>query len=397
MFPEIPSNLSELTAAELRALADQIRTAAEGLTRNDDGTERQPTNEEVSLARQALEIRRTMIVPLANRRDLEEALTDTDPDVVDPEVEEDDDDEDVEVVEEEAAAPVTTLARRKVHGTVGVETEAVSSGFTPNQLVAVDTINNVRAGDTLESWTQLAELMLSKRGSLRGNITEKFPVAKVEGNFTPDRILDDNKFFNLSRFDEEEMTAALCAPLTPVYTLACMNTTRRPVRASLATYRAPRFGVKIYPSPALSAVAGSAGIWTSDPRRHSVGRQRGLCDDRLRHPRRLPDVRRLLVPDRQEHARHVIPRTVGGLPQQGCGEPRADRRNPTVAVDGRDSPGNHRPRPRLRGVDPHLHPGDALPRPVPGAAALGRRGMGHVGAPLAADGDPHRPRPPQHP
>jgi hypothetical protein len=77
-------------------------------------------------------------------------------------------------------------------------------------------------------------------------------------------VLGEHMHDNLRLFEQEELTAALCAPLPPVYDVGCFSTTRRPVKASLPTYRAPRGGVTIMSSPTLEDITGGFGIWDRD-------------------------------------------------------------------------------------------------------------------------------------
>lgn len=273
MFPKIPDNLTSLTVAELRQLSADIKAAAEtALAESSD-------RETLDTVKAALAARKDVIAPAIEAKELASALADeavvevnveAPPEPVTPteppaEVTQD---EDGNVAETPVEVPVAeaTLSTR-VTGTTGVTSTPQGSGIRPDLLVAQDNFGQgataVRSGETFSDWGALAAAMLEKARDLRPNTGEKFRLASIPGHFAEDRILDDNKFFNLAKFDQEELTAALCAPFTPVYTMACQNTTRRPVKASLPTYRAPRMGVSIYPSPSLSDVAGSAGIWTA--------------------------------------------------------------------------------------------------------------------------------------
>ncbi|MDQ3112685.1 MAG: major capsid protein [Actinomycetota bacterium] len=276
MFPKIPENLNDLSALELRKLADEIRTAARAAQGSTDSAV-------ITAARQALADRKVVVLAAEKAETEEVAKELLDLETKDAEAQRAADEAKeversaVEEVQRQAEAPAEPTAPTAptedpgqasaapaVRASTGVETEVVDAGFTPSALTVSDNVIGLKPGETFEDWTQLAEAMLSKGGDVRSNTTEKFRIAAVHGRFDKDHILEEKPFFNLAKFDEKELTAALCAPLTPTYNLACMNTTRRPVRSSLATYRAPRFGVKVYPSPSLSDVAGSAGIWTAD-------------------------------------------------------------------------------------------------------------------------------------
>ena len=67
-----------------------------------------------------------------------------------------------------------------------------------------------------------------------------------------------------TRFEPDEITAALCAPATPYYGLACANVLRRPVFNSLPQFQAPRMKVSIPESPSLSDIVTGVGQWTAE-------------------------------------------------------------------------------------------------------------------------------------
>jgi hypothetical protein len=271
MFPKIPEKLSALSPLELRALAAEIRTAAKTVLA---GT---PTAEEIAEVRAMAAVRADVLTE-ADRQDdaaaLDEAFGDDDePDPVAEAIDEIESTDEIvvpdeiieaELVEVTASAKTPAVVRK----TVGVQSKAdgdtlVRSGrVTPQHLLAYDGIAGKAAGDNFGSWGELAQALADKSENVRSNTTEKFNVGRIAGVFSPDRILDENPLFNLSLFDEAELTAAFCAPFEPQYDLACWTTDRRPVRNSLASYRAPRGGVTIYPSPSMEDVSTGFGIWT---------------------------------------------------------------------------------------------------------------------------------------
>jgi hypothetical protein len=120
-------------------------------------------------------------------------------------------------------------------------------------------------GDTFADWREVAQAMLDAADGMDPGSDTRHRIAGIPGRFAKGRILGDNSFFNLQQFQPEEVMAAMCAPLIPVYDLACQNTTRRPVAASLPAWRLDaRGGVTIYPSPSLDDITGGTGIWTRE-------------------------------------------------------------------------------------------------------------------------------------
>lgn len=263
MRPQIPDNLSALSAADLRALAREIKAYA--LARLSDAS--LGTEDRADVA--ALLGTRDEAIALAGSKDEDSArlaaLAADDSDE-DPEVEDDaddaaDDDEDVsvEVDTEAASAP-------KVKTSFGQSVAPVAktpAKLSSSHLTAVDGVQGKRAGDQFESWKELGLAAAAKSASIRGNSSEKFEVAKIVADYPAERILTDDLNFNMSKFEKDELTAALCAPAVPYYGLACMNTTRRPVFNSLPQFQAPRMKVSIMPSPTLSQITTGVNVWTA--------------------------------------------------------------------------------------------------------------------------------------
>jgi hypothetical protein len=310
MFPQIPENLSELSSADLRSLAAEIRTAAQAVLAKG------PSPEELAQVRE-YRAHLATIVAAANAKDeaadLQTAFADdelaerkttrrstTDKDANAARDEGGDEAGEVEPAIEggEVNAPVAgqpgapehvergepqpvqrartvpteggqDLAARggvAVRTGVGVVSQVDGEGggrVTPGHLLARDGVNGKRPGENFDSWTELSQALLDKANGVRANTSEKFQVGYVPGRFAPDRVLDENPIFNLAKFDEAELMAAMCAPLEPQYDLACWNTTRRPVRNSMAGYAAPRGGATIYPSPTLQSITTGVGVWTA--------------------------------------------------------------------------------------------------------------------------------------
>lgn len=103
--------------------------------------------------------------------------------------------------------------------------------------------------------------------------TEKITVAKLFRDVPAARDLALGRDFEnyakiqgVTRGGLDELTAAMCAPLTPLYDLACANVVRRPVASGLPNFRlrADRGGFTVYPSPSLSDITTGYGQWTAE-------------------------------------------------------------------------------------------------------------------------------------
>jgi hypothetical protein len=278
MFPTIPENLDQLSAAELRALAKEIREAclaalasikAEGFDGDRD--------EVIDLVQKAKEARVVVLAAAvaAEAADgLEAELGDDSEDPAEPDetqesLAEEDEDETQESLsdddEGEGKPEVTAGAGRKVRARVGAGggTLVKDTRATADQFLAYDGVSGKAAGEAFASMSDICAALLERMESVRTDSDQKFPVAYAKANFDGRRLSED-WVKNLDMFQSPEMTAALCAPFTPNYNLACMNTLARPVRASLSTFAAPRMGVKIYPSPSLSDITTGVGQWTAE-------------------------------------------------------------------------------------------------------------------------------------
>lgn len=276
MFPEIPANFAELSAADLRAFARAVKAAA--ITVLAAG----PTAEQRAEVKTFL-AKRDEAIALAADKDAAQALESNDDDadpaaaakpapapVPEPEVPA----EPEPAAEPEVPAepvPEPGLAKTpKIPTTFGQQ--STPSGDTlvkPKRIVAeyltaADNVKGKNAGDGFESWAELAAAAIDKAGNINAASSEKFTIATIKGNYPKDRILSDNYALNLSKFEPDELTAALCAPATPYYNLACMNSTRRPVFASLPQFQSPtRMKVSVQSSPTLADITTGHGIWTA--------------------------------------------------------------------------------------------------------------------------------------
>lgn len=125
----------------------------------------------------------------------------------------------------------------------------------------------VTAGHEFTSTVELAETFQELANSV-GNDNEKRVIARMPSNMPEDRILTSEQLFTdlnqLTNLDDE-IQAAFCTPLTPLYGLSCANVTRRPVFGGLPQFQpdANRGGFRVPESPSLFDITGGFGQWTS--------------------------------------------------------------------------------------------------------------------------------------
>lgn len=263
MFPQIPENLQALSAAELDQLSEDIRKAALGVFQSAESTE------EARAEARAFTARREEIKALSAQKKVDAALAETlAGDEPQPEPQ-------PELVP--AGAPATEAAAGDepqpdpapiaTPGTFGMPSTPTSDiPATPSLLAQVVRYDGpgVKDGDGFDSWQELAESLYDRAQNIRANTSEKFSVAKIKAKYDPSRVLGDDAVLNMAKFEPDEIQAALCAPATPYYGLACANTLRRPVFGSLPQFQAPRMKVSIPESPSLSDIITGVGQWTAE-------------------------------------------------------------------------------------------------------------------------------------
>ena len=271
MPPQIPENLDTLSVSQLLQLSADIRTWAVGVLQNTDATA-----EDRALARELSGKREEVRALAASKK----AAADADAAALAALAEEDEVDDEAEV------ETTTTAAETTTETTVGdeAEQELATKGATQRKFGAkgkvvaagtpagTSTLEMVRAYDNVagatedggfESWTALTSALLEKAGRIRANSNEQFQVAGIKAKYPQDRVLGENFALNLAKFEPDEIQAALCAPATPYYGLACANVLRRPVFNSLPQFQAPRMKVSIPESPSLSDITTGYGQWTA--------------------------------------------------------------------------------------------------------------------------------------
>ena len=271
MWPKIPEDLTTLSAAELTALAADIRRAIAEAGKQ--------MSAEVAAEVVAYSGHLTQVKQLATAKALSDAA----------EAEQAQEVADAAAAEQAAADAATAaaaaaaaaeddkadetaddkelaLAGKKVRTTFGPSDTPVVPPTKDSMLPylnAFDGVEGKKAGDQFENWGELAMALVTRAGNIRSNTAESFKVAQIRGKYGADRQLGDNLVMNAAKFEPDEIQAAFCAPATPYYGISCINETRRPVFNSLPQFQnTQRMQVSIMPSPALSDITSGYGIWS---------------------------------------------------------------------------------------------------------------------------------------
>lgn len=139
-----------------------------------------------------------------------------------------------------------------------------------DRIVARDGVAGMNAGDLFENMEALSHALHARANMINPTTNEKFEVAMIEGQYPAERKLTSDPIHNMRilgnlgfNANDPEVRAALCAPLTPMYGLACESSLFRPVAASLNSLEAPRGGVITMSSPSIADYT-NAGIWTHE-------------------------------------------------------------------------------------------------------------------------------------
>lgn len=264
MWPQVPEDIKSLSAEQAKAFAREIRLAAVEALRSGLDAEGRAEYDAKMGVRDAL---------LAHAADLEAAAA----------LEADDSDAPAPAAEEAPAAAEEAPAA-EADDDAELSTKPVLTSFgsssapapaaapaekrpvvrtAPEYLFAVSGIQGKEPGDAFESWAEVASAAAKRGAALNPASTERFEIARIKGEYGPDRVLSDDVMLNAVKFEPSELTAAFCPPATPYYNLACANVLRRPVAGSLPGFQAPRGRVSIMPSPALSDITTGYGQWTS--------------------------------------------------------------------------------------------------------------------------------------
>jgi hypothetical protein len=184
----------------------------------------------------------------------------------------------------------TTATPAKPKKGVGAK-QTPTGGLDASRIVALDGVPGKQGGDSFADWSELASALLERRRTVSdGSVA---PVGVIEAKYPKNRSLEGlDQMETLKKLTAAtgsgfgygaefaapaELTAAMCAPVTPYYGMDCMNTTRRPVFNSLPGFPAPRGGVSIPTSPTLSDVTGGYGFWDKDDDADVANQTKNAC------------------------------------------------------------------------------------------------------------------------
>lgn len=297
-FPEVPSDLKALDDAALTALREGLARTLTIVTSGDYEPEagdvekiglaaaghdavKAEVKARAAKATEASAVLQAAAASLVDEDEATDEAPEEDDDDEEDEAEEEDDTVDTsastteddapvgaEVDAEEAAVELAAATKAAKRSTpkrgVGAKARPLS-GARQGNVVAMDNVPGKATDEPFENWRDVAEALQLRGKNVNGK--DLVPVAAVRADYPADRILKDtatSNSWNLSRFEPDELAAALCAPCTPYYNLSCQNTDRRPVFNSLPQFQAPRGCVSIYPSPSLSDITGGYGLWDKD-------------------------------------------------------------------------------------------------------------------------------------
>lgn len=282
-WPQIPDDISTLSVEQAKALSREIKTYAaarlrEGL--DDDGRAELDTflQKRDGLLAHVADVERAAALE-ADESDVEvevvvEAAADTETEVEDEVTVEEDESAEVETeaaVAADSEVLEAAVSDKPVPTTFGAATTPAAPADTrpvvrtaPEYLFAVSGVQGKNPGDPFNSWQEVADAAVRRGSALNPTATERYEIARIKANYSPEFVLGDDVMLNAAKFETDELVATFCPPATPQYNLACANTLRRPVFSSLPSFQAPRGRVSIMPSPALSDITTGYGQWTSD-------------------------------------------------------------------------------------------------------------------------------------
>lgn len=285
MWPEVPADLNTLAASALRELANAIRATSQTVlgAATVSAEDRARVTEMLAIRDQAraLAIAKdadaARLAALAEEGDDEEPTPAADqtitvppgatdpanvtapaPVVVNPPT--------PDAPAGEPLANATVIPTTTGAPSTPTRPDAARSTLTAMQVSAG--VSGRTAGSPVASWTELSTLLMERGDTIHGSTSaERYEVARIVADYGPERTISgENYLGGLARFERpDEITAALCAPGTPYYGLACDNTLRRPVFGSMGQFAAPRGKVSIPTSPTLSDITGQNagyGQWT---------------------------------------------------------------------------------------------------------------------------------------
>jgi hypothetical protein len=278
MYPQLPENFADLSAAELRTLALQFREA-----RRLAATEHPKMDKEqmaewraagdvadmlTELAHDADKVELDAAIVLSHTQALE-ALDANDSPEAEPDGDEGGEDEGGEDEGGEDEGGGLSLPSS------GLSLPSEKKILTPagSRWIAGPDAGSKGPGEkqAFESTRQIGETVAALMDSYGGSPDRELVVATMPGNWRPEQQLagTPNEMFTdwarIATPNQSEIEAAFCTPFQNSYELACANVTRRPVFNGLPTFtmNVDRGGINIPESPSLTDITTGYGQWTS--------------------------------------------------------------------------------------------------------------------------------------
>lgn len=274
-WPQIPESFEGMDSAALRALIDSIHAARAAnlpnLTAEDEAEYDRFTNLERRLRTLAVDAEASEREAAERER---QAQASTDPDPVDPDPEDPPADPDDDPADPDASGgggqqlAVVGAGAAQTSMSTGA-TRVVERDRRAARWVSTGIAHDGPArGSNFGSNLELAEAIMSMNSVVEAGSDVKHHLGKIYANHEPQYVLDENKPWttiqNLLDGTPEEIEAAWCPPATPIYDLACENSTRRPVLTGLPGFRTPERGAfTVLASPTLASITTGHGQWTS--------------------------------------------------------------------------------------------------------------------------------------
>lgn len=285
MYPQLPENLAELNATDLRNLAKEFRAARrQAATDNPQMTAEQFSEWETAGATASL------LDHLADDADADAAADATiaaaaaaeeaaaaeaaaaEEAAAADDTESDDDDDDTGDddggdTDGEHSGGEITVHETLPTGLALESSEGDTMTRTQNWVATGAAGSGVDRGYAFADTVEIGEAVQSVMTQMAAGDNDKRVIATMDAHVTDaQRISGDQLFVDMARLtNPDEIEAAFCTPLTPLYALACANVTRRPVFGGLPTFvpDANRGGFRVPSSPSLTDITGGFGQWTS--------------------------------------------------------------------------------------------------------------------------------------
>ena len=205
------------------------------------------------------------------KNDAEEAEADDDADKADSEASIQET-PDALTEQKEQEAPVTAAASEEAFEAPADRRPAARTSVAPVAITAGADIPGYTAGSTVQTMSEVAELMAKRLHGLRrvnGGDGEQHIVASVTTEFPEERTLTQDAEANWAKVSAVTSYEALVAsgghvaPFETKYDVFGLGSTNRPVRDSLARFQADRGGIRFVTPPVLSAYGDAVGVWTA--------------------------------------------------------------------------------------------------------------------------------------